>query len=697
MNKNYVGFTTHLDYAMGLINNAIKYDVNAVDILGDLNSDQEMGESAQKLMIDLTLDDLFLNARSIEEKNRILGLRKKFIDTSELYAGTNINLFVCDLELSIPDEIISQNLDIFNLDKSKHLLFEILEEKLKRYFKLYNNAPGFHLFLDESYSINVHDLQGKYSPVEVIKKIIQIYLKISKLNNRKLLVSTFTKWKFQQENIIKAINLIEDDGNLIVGNWCTPSDWGLLKIINPAIGKFKNKQEVIFFDFCGENWGQGRIPFIQASVIKDRLKFAKDNVANLKGFSGFVSWNWNDIERTPQSRVWIWDNINEINYYIAKELFFDSNKNIKELVNKFLKGKGVNGEDAVIISDSLLKTFDIVFKSFHVLDFWVIDWPKSQIPTFESLNWSFWFESLGNWDKKYKEIETKIQNIDDSTLNKIINEKEEAVLICKEVIGNLRKVNLEKYSNKIDQKVFLEKLIAGFELEFVTVKCLRYLFEMFYRTKFWWIKDFDFEEKGKIDVSIVNLEKIIKEVRNSYSQDIWPPNPDRLSNFINDLSENINLAKNCVLDWYVLQPIIIERSTKEIENIEQILLSKEEKELFDSNGKKFVWEKTEVKSNFGYVETNKYCTPYFKKDISVFLKTTLNETENINKKIRIRSEHGAKVWVNNKLVFNDIEVKSNNEKNRSISIELKKGENDILVRLYHNGCWDIVGFIMHIF
>ena len=697
MDKNYIGFTTHLDYVIALFNKAIQYNVNVIDILGDLNNDLAMGESAQKLMIDLTLEDLFLDTRNNEEKKRILEVRKKFIDTSDFYADKNINLFVTDLELSIANEIIDQNLDIFNLDKSKHLLFEILEERLKRYFKLYNNAPGIHLFFDEGYSINIHDLQGKYSPVEAIKKIIQIYLKVSKLHNKKLLVSTFTKWKFQQENIIKAINLIEDDNYLIVGNWCVPSDWGLIKIINPAIGKFKNKPEVIFFDFCGENWGQGRIPFIQANVIKDRLKFAKDNVSNLKGISGFVSCNWNDLERTPQSRVWIFDNINEVNYYIAKELFFDSNKNIEDLINKFLKEKGVDDEDAGIISDALLKTFDIVFKSFHVLDFWVIDWPKSQIPTFESLKWSFWFESLGNWDKKYKEIETKIQNIDYSILNKIIDEKEEAVLICKEVIGNLRKVNLEKYNNKIDQKVFLEKLIAGFELEFVTVKCLRYLFEMFYRTKLWWVKDFDFKEKEKIDGSIVNLENIIKEVRNSYSPDIWPPNPDRLSNFIKELSENINLAKNCVLDWYILQPIIIDRSTNEIDNIEQILLSKMEKEFFNSNGKKFAWEKTEVKSNFGYVETSKYCIPYFKKDISVFLKTTLNENKNINKEMRIRSEYGAKVWVNNKLVLNDIEIKSSNEKNRSISIELKKGGNDILVRLYHNGCWDIVGFIMHIF
>jgi hypothetical protein len=301
--------------------------------------------------------------------------------------------------------------------------------------------------------------------------------------------------------LLSVLKQIPPSDHFLIDNYVCPSDWGLIKLSNPAIGNVGGHPEFLSFDYTGEVWGQANIPLCQAGLIHDRFQQARMKGAKLAGINGYVSWYTQSLFGTPSA----------INLDLGPQLLHNPNQDPESLVHSWLEQR-YGDKAAGLLTPAFLSSFEVADKAIQTLGFWVSEAPKSAFPDPVWIDFSIRTESLAVFDPVYKSLEEKLVHPDMEILAKVIEEKNSAVDLSAAALQAVDKAR--PYLQEPDY----QQLRKQFSLAFYIARAYRLYLEMHLRFRMW-----DQAGRGAVPLELKVLRKSIQELVTEMEKEVGSP------------------------------------------------------------------------------------------------------------------------------------------------------------------------------
>ncbi len=486
--KPFISWQTMTSFAMEALKHASQHQVNALILEFEPNKDQP-GRDWNTFLDDLALDDHAPKvAKTGQARQDVEKLRSNIKAILRRGKNQNIDVYLMGTELSFPPGMLQAYPEAADINNP--FLWRFLETRLEEVLRALPDAAGIVLYTDEPSDLIVYELKD-IDRGATLKKLLEVYHNVCRRNGRRLIVSTFVNYDAQRlEILLSALRQIQPSNDFLVDNYICPGDWGLIQLLNPAIGNVGGHREFLTVDYTGEIWGQANIPLCEAKLIRDRLRTAQQMGANLIGLNGYVSWYTQNIFGKPS----------EINLDLAPQLLHDPNQDPRVLVQQWIsKRYGKRAADRLTLT--FLDSFEVAMKSIQTLGFWVSEAPKSAFPDPVWIEFSLRTESLAVFDPSYKALEEQLVHPDANTLVKVIEEKDKAESLASQA---LRAVEQSKpYLQAADYQL----LHKQFSLAWYIARVYRLYTEMYIRFRMW-----DQAGRGQVSPQLTGLKRPLQEL-----------------------------------------------------------------------------------------------------------------------------------------------------------------------------------------
>lgn len=459
----------------------------------------------------LVFDDLALYdnipelRKSGENRDRALRLRDGVNTIITEAAKRGIRVYIMAPEPEFSQYALQQLPSL--LDPASDLLYSTITNRMAEIYNALPGLAGIKLYLDEG-TVNLNDLDSPVTPAERMRRLISSLHQVSRDNNRTLIVSTFSLMPHQMKAITDALKAIPSSEHLVVDNYICPGDWGRIHLLNPAIGEVGGHPELISFDYCGEVWGQSIIPLCQAQFLCNSWQTVMKKNPKVVGMAGYVSWTGNAVGAPNESSI-----------YTASRMTKESLNSPEQAVLDWASLR-YGPKVAPHISSALLRTWDIVMKSWHDLGFWVQELPKSELADLAWYNYSLHWESLAIWDESFRSTEQALFHPTEETVAAVIDEKDEAVRLAEESIADIEQARPHLLA------LDYEELTQYFRRELIMCRVFRAYSEAFYRARMWY--GGDKSQEPAIRQSLARMLALAEEVERLADPGFWTCSPERI-------------------------------------------------------------------------------------------------------------------------------------------------------------------------
>jgi len=404
-------------------------------------------------------------------------------------------------------------------------LWRLVRERLREIFRALPGLGGFVLYLCEGQR-EVFDLPGATEdPAGAVKRLIGAVWEACRAERRKLAVATFIHRLPKLEAVCTALRSFPPHPDFAVLQYCCPSDWGLYALMNPAIGKVGGHPEILGFDYAAENWGQGAHPFVHADFMVRRFREARALGSRLVGIAGYVAWYGKSVLGT----------LNEANVWAGSVLAREPPA--ADLLHDWC-GRRFGPEAAGTARRCLARTHPAVFKAQHVFDYWLDTGEKSGLPSVAELDeyfiGDFFGESLAGWDPERADVWQSIRNPDDAFLTRMLEEKREAVDLCRRSLKELRADRAAFSAEDFD---LLERAFVFQELWARTWKAAVHAFFL------WQMIRRGDRSRGRLSALtgvLAALAACANELEKTFGVDVFPRGPGRIRDFIKDIRSSVS-------------------------------------------------------------------------------------------------------------------------------------------------------------
>lgn len=300
-----------------------------------------------------------------------------------------------------------------------------------RYDKLFLDFPEFDgiilTFHETQYKIfDDNNINSMLSKPERFREMISTINKSCKKYDKDFVVRTFLYEQEQLEWVKKGL-LMANETNVIVQSKCVPHDWQPYYPNNPLIGAFPDNRQIIEFDCSSEFTGKNKIPFASAQYFSKRFKYDLQ-FPEVKGYIARLDHGGHDGFYTP----------NNINTYTLYRLAADSSLTSDEIWREWAEAR-YGTKAAPYAIKVLYPTEEIVKKILYHLAFWITN--KSHLPTFSYGDEHISSRTIAKWkpnEEKYKILEEKLNHPDTQIYEKLLAEKEEAIVGIQKALVDLR-------------------------------------------------------------------------------------------------------------------------------------------------------------------------------------------------------------------------------------------------------------------
>ncbi len=475
-------------HARDALKHAGSFPVNAMILEFEPNP-QQPGREWNTFLDDLAYDDSFPKvAKHGKARQDVEKLRANIAGIIDEAKARNIDVYLMGTEFSLAPDMLRAYPEA--ADTRSKLLWRFLESRLEEDLQALPGAAGIVLYTDESSDFILYELK-RVDRRAVLERLIKLYHDVCRRNGRRLIVSTFVNYdRERMDLLLSTLRQIPASDFLMVDNYVCPGDWGLIELVNPAIGAVGPHREFLTFDYTGEIWGQGNMPLCQARLIHDRIQTARKRGARLIGINGYVSWYTQSIFGTPST----------INLDVAPQLFEDPAQNPETLVKYWLQRR-YSKRAADYLAPAFLASFDVAAKSIQTLGFWVSEAPKSAFPDPVWIDFSLRTESLAVWDRSYTDLEERLAHPDAAVLRKVIEEKESAVTAARKALDDV-----EEAKGVLSEADYAQ-LHRQFLLELDVARAYRIYMELYLRFRMW-----DQARRGEIPREIPNLKRSLRRL-----------------------------------------------------------------------------------------------------------------------------------------------------------------------------------------
>jgi hypothetical protein len=353
-------------------------------------------------------------------------LRRRYREITAAARAAGVDTYLLCPEIDLPAGFGPVNLD----DPE---LWVVIGGRLREVFRALPDLSGYMLYVAEG-DQEIDLLPGsEHSASARVGRLIETCRDACRDERRRLLVTTFARDRQMLDAIASALRSIPPDSDLAVVQYCCPGDWGLYALVNPSLGRVGPHPEILGFDACGENWGQGSHPFVQSEWMASRLREARGRGANIAGLACAVGWEGRTALGT----------LNEANLYAARELLRSPERDGRSILREWCAHRfGEKGAD--LAAACLARTDTVVFAAQHLLGYWADTDTKSGLPTLAEMDRYLVRDAYGSaltrWDPdpELRRTWEAIRSPDEAFLSRALAEKEESIRLCRESLHEIR-------------------------------------------------------------------------------------------------------------------------------------------------------------------------------------------------------------------------------------------------------------------
>ncbi len=471
--------------------------------------------------------DFLPSARRRGEKRALVtAFRRHYRNVTEEAEQRHIDVYLMAPEITMEPGLLSGRGGSLDIDDP---FFEhFIQERMREVYRALPKLAGFVLYLTESGYRDVTDLvSSSLNDVQKTRKLIQAELQVAREFGRRLIVTTFIHSPKKLEVVAEALRSMDPDPSLLVLQYSCPSDWGVLAIPNPAIGRVGNHPEIMCFDYCGENWGQSRIPFCQVHYMFEQWNRAAGLGVDLVGTNGYTSW----FDKTCLGTL------NDVNVAAGKALAMGSERSPDQLLSSWIEERF--GPDTIpYLAPSLKGSFDVVLKAYHLKGFWVDTSQKSDLADLQELNDYLWGDyygvSLANWSDGYAATWQKIYRPTEAAIAEFLTEKDEAIRLAGESLSLIAR---GKAAFRPEQH---DEVTSAFELELSVARTCRAYADVFLHYRLWQNRNKPAELAREVRRRLQTLRAEAARIESSYGPQAFPINPSRLAGIAASIEESLS-------------------------------------------------------------------------------------------------------------------------------------------------------------
>ncbi len=431
-----------------------------------------------------------------------------------------------DTYVMCPEVHVPKGFGEINLDDPA--LWVLIGDRLREVFRALPELSGYMLYFTEG----IHDIEflpgSERSKAARARKLMDTCWQACRAERRKMMVTTFIHSREMLDALAEALRSFPPDPDFMVVQYCCPNDWGLYMLTNPSIGRVGPHPEVLGFDTCAENWGQGSHPFVQSEFMARRFQEARQRSGNVVGLAGYVAW-WS---RTALGTF------NEANVYTAQALLRSPDRDGREILREWCaKRFGEKGAD--VAATCLGRTQTAVFKAQHIFGYWVDTTAKSGLPTLheidEYLIKDFFGEALTKWDPdpELRRTWEGIQSPDEEFLARVLAEKDEAIGICR---GSLDEIRANKALFKPEDFAALER---AFAFQGLWAKVWRDRMHAFFLRQMAVKQGWPSDLRSRLEQVLAQELASADELERRYGADMFPLSPERERQFVWDIRKEM--------------------------------------------------------------------------------------------------------------------------------------------------------------
>jgi len=440
-------------------------------------------------------------------------------------------VYVMGAELNLPSELSASRPEL--ADPDAPAMYDLIARRFEDILSACPHLSGILLYLDEGDEV-IMEMPGSSPPSDRVKAVIQASLRACENLNRRLMVTTFALMPHQATAITDALKAIPPNPNLVVHNYACAGDWGRIALTNPAAGNCGPHPEILAFDYCGEIWGQSVVPFVQASLIAERVAYARERGARIHGLSGYITWA--DLNEGAVYSGNAIGSLNEVNVYVARRIAETGSLEPEAFVREWaaiIYGREFGDR----LTPVLLRQQDSHLAAWQILGFWYMEWPKSRLPDLNWFDYSLHWESLALWDSSYRETEQLLFNPTREFVEKrVIAEKDSAVAAA---ARDLEEVTAIFRSAEGSEKC--SQLLTFFRRELTMNRALRHYTAGFFYAKLATAGDAIADGDARSEIN--KLRQIAQEVESLRDEDFWILEPSRLRLIAAELEEVLKTKK----------------------------------------------------------------------------------------------------------------------------------------------------------
>lgn len=344
---------------------------------------------------------------------------------SEAHAlGLRVWIWIHELEYDVPAHYLT--------GKAVHLdrpgFWNWLASK---YEKLFNDYPEFDgmilTFHETEYKIfRDNEVRSELSMPERFAKMINTIDHVCARHNKDFVVRSFLYEPRELQWFAEGLKIVHP--RVMLQSKCVPHDWQPFYPHNSIIGKFPERKLIVEFDCSSEFTGKNRIAYTSPEYFEHRWRHDLSQ-PGMVGYNARIDHDGYDALYTP----------NEINIYTLYRMTENSQIKAGDIWKEWTT-KRYGDEAAILVEKALRLSFDIVNKSFFVLEFWITN--HSKLPSFGYADGHISSRTIAKWkpkEPKYQQLEKQLNYPDVELLERILAEKDEAIALADEALFYLRR------------------------------------------------------------------------------------------------------------------------------------------------------------------------------------------------------------------------------------------------------------------
>jgi len=331
-------------------------------------------------------------------------------------------IWIHELETDVP----KQYLDGGTVQLDRPGFWQWLTSKYEKLFKDYPEFDGIMLTFHETKYRVFRDsaVKSRLSMPDRFTKLINTIDDVCAKYDKDFVVRSFLYEPQELKWFEEGIKTVHP--RVMLQSKCVPHDWQPYYPHNPMIGKFPDRKLVVEFDCSSEFTGKNRVPYTSPEYFEYRWRYDLSQ-PGVVGYNARLDHGGYDALYTP----------NEINIYTLYRLTEDAGITASDIWLEWTTAR--YGRDAAqYVEKALRPCFDVVNKSFFSLEFWITN--HSALPSFNYADGHLSSRTIAKWkphDRRYRDLEDKLNHPDPALLETILAEKDEAIAMADQALSSL--------------------------------------------------------------------------------------------------------------------------------------------------------------------------------------------------------------------------------------------------------------------